>query len=139
MQTYLFLVLFTVYKVGCLVEAFLLRFSGPPTWVQSHLAFQCEVTLQSASSPVRFNSDSYPIGFDSHALKCMVNKAHLFKDLHLYEAKGQVSGINDGLTIAGEGTFKFNIKDNEGKQHTICIKNSLYVPDMRRCLLSPQH
>jgi len=69
----------------------------------------------------------------------MVNKAHLFEDLHLSEAKGQVSGISNGLAIAGKGTFKFNIKDNEGIQHTIRIKNSLYVPDMKRCLLSPQH
>jgi len=69
----------------------------------------------------------------------MVNKAHLFEDLHLSEAKGQVSGISNGLEIAGEGTFKFNIKDDEGTQHTIRIKNSLYVPDMKRCHLSPQH
>jgi hypothetical protein len=69
----------------------------------------------------------------------MANKAHLFEDLRLNKDKGQVNGISDGLAIAGEGTFKFNIKDDEGKQHTICIKNSLYVPDMRRCLLSPQH
>jgi len=69
----------------------------------------------------------------------MVNKAHLFEDLRLSEAKGQVSGISNGVAIAGEGTFKFNIKDDEGIQHTIRIKNSLYVPDMRRCLLSPQH
>ena len=139
MQTYLFPALFTAYKVGCQVEAFLRRFSGPSTWVHSHLAFQSEATLQSASSPVRFDSDSYPIGVDSHASKCMVNKAHLFEDLRLNEAKGQVSGISDGLAIAGEGTFKFTIKDDEGIQHTIRIKNSLYVPDMRRCLLSPQH
>ncbi len=69
----------------------------------------------------------------------MVNKAHLFEDLRLNEAKGQVSRISNGLEIAGKGTFKFLIKDDEGKQHTICIKNSLYVPDMRRCLLLPQH
>ena len=68
-----------------------------------------------------------------------VNKAHLFKDLRLTKAKGQVSGISDGLAIAGEGTFKFTIKDNEGIQHTIRIINSLYIPYMRRCLLSPQH
>jgi len=69
----------------------------------------------------------------------MVNKAHLFEDLHLSEAKGQVSGISSGLELAGEGTFKFNIKDDEGIQHTIRIKNSLYVPDMKKCLLLPQH
>ena len=69
----------------------------------------------------------------------MVSKAYLFEDLHLNEAKGQVSGISDGLAIAGKGTFKFTIKDDEGIQHTIRIKNSLYLPDMKRCLLSPQH
>jgi hypothetical protein len=139
MRTYLFPALFTAFKVGCQVEAFLQRFSGPPTWVHSHLAFQSEVTLQSASPPVRFDSDFYPIGVDSHALRCMANKAHLFEDMRLHKDKGQVNEISNGLEIAGKGTFKFLIKDDEGKQHTICIKNSLYIPDMRRCLLSPQH
>jgi hypothetical protein len=69
----------------------------------------------------------------------MANKAHLFENLRLNTDKGQVDGIKNELAIAGEGTFKFNIKDNGGQQHTIRIKNSLYVPDMRRCLLSPQH
>ena len=118
MRTYLFPALFTTYKVGCRVEAFLQRFSGPPTWVHSHLAFQSEATLQSASSPVRFDSDSYPIGVDSHASKCMVNKAHLFEDLRLNETKGQVNGISNGLAIVGKGTFKFTIKDDEGKQNS---------------------
>ena len=135
-RTYLFPALFAAFKVGCCIEAFLRRFSGPPT---RDLAFHSEATLQSASSPVRFNSDSYPIGVDSHASRCMVNKAHLFEDLRLNVDKGQVDGISNGLAIAGEGTFKFNIKDDDGKQHTIRIKNSLYVPDMKRCLLSPQH
>jgi len=69
----------------------------------------------------------------------MANKAHLFEDLRLNKDKGQVDGISDGLEIAGKGIFKFNIKDDEGMQHTIRIKNSLYAPDMKRCLLSPQH
>ncbi len=94
---------------------------------------------QSTSPLVRFDSDSYPIGVDSHASRCMANKTHLFEDLRLNKDNGQVDGINEGLEIAGKGTLKFNIKDNEGRQHTIRIKNSLYVPDMRRCLLAPQH
>jgi hypothetical protein len=32
----------------------------------------------------------------------MAKNAHLFKDLRLNEAKGQVSGISDGLAIAGK-------------------------------------
>ena len=69
----------------------------------------------------------------------MVNDNHLFKDLRLNENNGQVNGITDGLAIEGEGTFKFDITDNDGKRHTIRIKNSFYVPKMRRCLLSPQY
>ncbi len=88
---------------------------------------------------VRFDSDSYPIGVNSHASKCIANKPHLFEDQGLNKDKEQVDGISNGLEIVGEGTSKFNIKDDEGKQHTIRIKNSLYVPKMRRCLLLPQH
>jgi hypothetical protein len=41
MQTYLFPALFTAFKVGCHVEAFLRQFSGP---LHSHLAFQSKQT-----------------------------------------------------------------------------------------------
>jgi hypothetical protein len=95
--------------------------------------------LQLAPSPVRFDSDSYPIGVDNHASKCMANAPHLFENLHLNNNKGQVDEINSGLGIKGEGTFKFNITDNDGKAHTIKIPNSLYVPNLKKCLLLPQH
>jgi hypothetical protein len=134
MRTYLFPALFTAFKVGCHVEAFLRQFSGP---LCSHLAFQSKQTP--STLPVRFNSDSFLIGVNSHTSRCMVNDTHLFEDLRLTENNGQVSGIVDGLAIKGEGTFKFDITDNDGKRHTIKIKNSLYVPKIRRCLLSPQH
>jgi hypothetical protein len=134
MRTYLFPALFTVFKVGCPVESFLRQFSGP---LRSHLAFQSEQTP--TNSPVRFDSNSFLIGVNSHALRCMVNDTHLFKDLHLSKNNGQVSEIAEGLAIEGEGTFKFDITNNNGQRHTIRIKNSLYVPKMRRCLLSPRH
>ncbi len=35
--------------------------------------------------------------------------------------------------------FKFKIKDDNGMIHKIEIPNSLYIPELRRCLLSPQH
>jgi hypothetical protein len=95
--------------------------------------------LQLASPPVRFNSDSYPVEVDNHASKCMANAPHLFEDLHLNNNKGQVDKINSGLDIAGQGTFKFNITNDGGKAHMIRIPNSLYVPNLKRCLLLPQH
>ncbi len=68
----------------------------------------------------------------------MVNTPHLFKDLKLGEV-GEVEGIKSGLDIKGTGTFKFKIKDDNGMTHEIKITNSLYVPELKRCLLSPQH
>ncbi len=69
----------------------------------------------------------------------MANAPHLFEDLHLDDNKGQVDGINSGLDIAGQGTFKFNITDNDGKIYAIKNPNSLYLPNLKRCLLLPQH
>ncbi len=134
MQTYLFPALFTAFKVGCHVEAFLRHFSGP---LRSHLAFLSKQTP--TTSLVRFDSNSFLIGVDSHASRCMVNDTHVFEDLRLNENNGQVDGIANELAIKGEGTFKFDITNDNGKRHTIKIKNSFYVPKMRRCRLSPQH
>ena len=63
MRTYLFPALFTAFKVGCRVEAFLRQYSGSP---YSHMAFQTKLALQPTSLPVRFDSDSFLIG-NSHA------------------------------------------------------------------------
>ncbi len=71
-------------------------------------------------------------------MRCMVNALHLFENLKLGEV-GEVEGIKSGLIIKGTGTFKFKIKDNNGMTHEIKIPNSLYVPELKRCLLSPQH
>jgi hypothetical protein len=68
----------------------------------------------------------------------MVNAPHLFKDLKLGDV-GEVEGIKSGLDIKGTETFKLKIKDDNGMLHEIKNPNSLYVPDLKRCLLSPQH
>ena len=115
------------------MEAFLQKFSGP---LRSHLAFQSEQAPTTLS--VRFDSDSFLIGVNSHASSCMVNDTHLFEDLRLNKNNGQVDEIVDGLAIKDGGTFKFDITKDDGKRHTIRIKNSFYIPKMRRCLLLPQ-
>ena len=68
----------------------------------------------------------------------MVNAPHLVEDLKFGEV-GEIEGIKLGLDIKGRGTFKFKIEDDNGKMHKIKIPNSLFVPDLKRCLLSPQH
>ncbi len=77
---------------------------------------------------IRFDSDSYPIGIDSHASRCIANAPHLFEDLKLEEV-GEVEGIKQRLDIKGRGTFKFKIEDDNGKMHKIKIPSSLFVHD----------
>ena len=69
----------------------------------------------------------------------MANSPHLFEDLRLVDQTTQVQGIGDGLEIKGTGTFVMRIEDDDGGTHTIKIPNSLYLPALRQCLLSPQH
>ena len=90
------------------------------------------------SGQVLFDSDSFPVRINNHASYCMANSPHLFDDLILSDV-GKVDGINEGLAILGKGTFKFNISDNDGRIHRIRIPNSLYLPKLQGCLLSPQH
>jgi hypothetical protein len=87
---------------------------------------------------IHFDSDSYHIRIDTYATCYMANAPHLFKDLKLGDV-GEVEGIKSGLDIKGMGTFKFKIKDNNSMMHKIKIPNSLYVPELKRCLLPPQH
>ena len=51
----------------------------------------------------------------------------------------EFGGISDGLKIKGKGTFCFDIEDDKGKIHKIKNPNSLFLPELRLCLLSPHH
>jgi hypothetical protein len=122
-------------KVGCCVESSLLNLR--------HLHHAWFTALQGTngnpwSNQIRFDSDSFPIGVDNHPSYCYVKSPHLLDDLVLSN-EGSVDGITDGLPIKGKGTFKFTIGDDNGRRHNICIPESLYVPGMKKCLLSPQH
>ncbi len=108
-----------------------LLFITRPAYTALSSVVDCIVAIQ-------FDSNSYPIRINTHASHCMVNAPHLFKDLKLRDV-GEAEGIKLGLDIKGMGTFKFKIEDNNGMAHKIRIPNSLYVPELKRCLLSPQH
>jgi hypothetical protein len=126
LPSYLVPAFFAAIKVGCCIEAYLHKFMRPLQRAPQFLALQ-------------FDLDSFSIGIDNHASPCMANAPHLFEDLQLRDDAGEVKGIGDGLAIEGKVTFKFLFKDNQGKIHTIKIPNSLYLPGLKQCLLSPQH
>jgi hypothetical protein len=87
---------------------------------------------------VCFDSDSFPIRVNNHPSYCMVNSLHLLEN-PIFSDKGMVDGINEGLEIWGKRTYKFTIGHDNGRPHNIRIPNSLYVPGLKKYLVSPQH
>jgi hypothetical protein len=142
LRTYLVPVVVSAFKVGCCVEGRLRELLAShhlrelPSFPQT--TFTALLSTVDHTRAARFDSNSYPIGIDTHASDCMVNVPHLFEDLKLRDL-GEVKGIKSGLDIKGTGTFNFKIKDENGMTHKIKIPNSLYIPELKRCLLSPQH
>ena len=81
LPVYLVPALFTALKVGCRIKAKLRRFLRP---------FQ--PAPQFFDDPaVRFDSDSFSIGIDNHASRCMATAPKLFEDLHLTNDAGEVT------------------------------------------------
>jgi hypothetical protein len=113
LPSYLMPALVAAFKVGCCVEIKLRRFLRPIQRAPRFLALQGAFLDNPA---VQFDSDSFSIGIHNHASRCMANAPHLFEDLHL-----------------------INNEDNNEKNHTIKIPNSLHLPGLKQCLLSPQH
>jgi hypothetical protein len=145
-RTYLLMVAAVhLFKVGCCVESlvstFLRQRLPPRTSAKSSLLHRiaCHASFGSPSNTVRFDTDSFQIGIDNHCSVSMVKSTDLLEDLVLDNHKRRVNGIEGGLEILGRGTFVFNIEDDDGKIHTVRIPNSVYVPGLRYCLLSPQH
>jgi len=136
LPSYLMPAFFAAFKVGCCVKDTLRHFLRPLQRAPQFLAHQGAFLGDPA---VRFDSDSFSIGIDNHASQCMANAPHLFEELHLIDNAGEVNGIGKGLAIKGTGTFKFSIEADNGKIHTIKIPNSLYLPGLKVCLLSPKH
>jgi hypothetical protein len=99
LRTYLIPIAVSIFKVGCCDEGRMREILA-----SHHLREHSSIprpTFTALSSPVNrtmtvcFDSDSYPIGIDTHASRCMVNAPHIFKDLKL-EDVGEVEGNKSG-------------------------------------------
>jgi hypothetical protein len=138
LQTYLFPLAMASLQVGCRVESLARRLCHR-TQAPLHLRALQSLEAPPQQSPLLFDSDSFPIGVDNHVSRCMANAPHLFEDLWLTPGHKKVDGIEEGLEVKGTGTLVLRIQDDDGKVHTIRIPNSLYLPNLRQCLLSLQH
>jgi hypothetical protein len=144
-RTHLFPIFWRAFQVGCCVKVVLrsivkwLRVLCHPVswWTTRHLALQAHRPRRVQCT--RFDSDSFAVGVDNQASHCMGNDKRLFENLTLARAAQRVGGISKGLSIEGKGTLVLDINDDNGKPHRVKIPNSLYLPGLRMCLLSPQH
>ncbi len=139
--------LWKAYQVGCCVEVVLrtvmtwlhaLRHPGQLIFLGRSLALQANRPCH-ALAGARFNTDSFAVGVDNHASRCMGNDKRLFKNLILARTAQHVGRISKGLAIEGKGMLVLDVNNDTGKPHCIKIPNSLYLPGLRMCLLSPQH
>ena len=85
------------------------------------------------------DSDSFEIGIDNHASKCIEKDENNFITQITPTSNTILRGAGGNLKVRGFGTVRWKITDDKGQEHNITIKGCLYVPDIYACLLSPQH
>jgi hypothetical protein len=86
---------------------------------------------------LRFSSDR-AVCIDTGASCCISNNKSDFLTF-APSSSTVLKGIGSGLHIAGAGTVKWTITNDESDEITIHLHNTLYVPEAPMCLLSPQH
>ena len=87
-----------------------------------------------------FDTGSFDIGIDSHATRCISNDINHFQGPIIPMQQKSCKGFGGAKTpIAGQGTIKWKLLDDDGIQHTLLIKKALFIPKATMCLLSPQH
>ena len=105
--------------------------------ISKHNNRKIHVHERATAINTRFDTDSFTLGVDNHASACISNAKEHFKDLRRWKGSN-LKGV--GTTpITGIGTLIWNISDDSGKVHQLRIPNSLLLPTISKCLLSPQH
>jgi Reverse transcriptase (RNA-dependent DNA polymerase) len=106
-----------------------------------HYAMSTEEIPPIHNRKERFDTDSYQIKIDNCCSRSMTHAMSDFVPGTLKPIKNlSVSGFGGSSTrITHEGTIRWNITDDGGIAREILIPRSLYVPEGRTRLLSPQH
>ena len=104
----------------------------------------CPTTLKGIHKET-FDTDSFEIGIDTLASKCMSPVLEDFVPGSLMDCtKSKKQGVQPfgkgpKLRVMKRGTLVWKVEDDDGNTHVFYIPGSLYVPDGRTRLLSPQH
>jgi hypothetical protein len=83
-------------------------------------------------------SDERAICINTGASCCISNSKEDFLTF-APSSSSVLQGIGSGISIAGTGTIKWCILNDNGDEVDLHLHNSLYVPGAPMCLLGPQH
>eukprot|EP00978_Attheya_sp_CCMP212_P046714 scaffold407103_cov35-Attheya_sp.AAC.1 len=88
--------------------------------------------------PTKLDSDSFVIAIDNC---CTTSVTNNLKDFVTppKNRNTSVAGMRGIIVATKRGTIRWKIEDDDGKVHTINLKNALYAPSAPFRLLSPQH
>jgi hypothetical protein len=93
------------------------------------------------SNAVQFDTDSFPVKIDNCCTQTMSGFKNDFILASMIPVHGKhvVGFAHTKTVISHKGTVKWNITDDNGVHHDICIPNAYYVPGCDIRLLLPQH
>lgn len=99
----------------------------------------CSAISSNKGLKFRYESDSFTIGIDNHASKCIPNDIKYFITPLTPTPNAYLKGTGGNLVVRGTGAVRWMIEDDNSKIYTIIIKDFLYLQELKFCLLSPQH
>jgi hypothetical protein len=115
--TYLLPLALIAFKVGCRVEHSVHCLKAALTinnCLPKIITFAATTNLPYQVPRIRFDTNFFVIGVDTFTSFTLRNCPDQFEDLKTRNDM-EVEGIQGGLDIKGTGTFKFHIKDDEGR------------------------
>jgi hypothetical protein len=103
---------------------------------------QLQALLYSLNTPTQdttthFGSDFERICIDTGASACISTRKENFTNLNTVNHI-KINSIGTGLPVAGIGTLKWPIRDDDGHEIDLHVHNALYVPEAPMGLLCPQ-
>jgi hypothetical protein len=115
------------------------------SWMHGYIIMQAMCAMDTrcqglSDRPCEFvpDTDSFLIGLDNHATWCMENDVHNFVTKLTPDPKIMVRGVGKLMMAKGRDTVLWKIEDDNRVVHEKLFPGTLYIPDLKLCLLSPQ-
>ena len=97
------------------------------------------VLINSTCLNFQYDSDSFVVGINNHHSNSMSKNIKHFITPLTPIPNTFVKGAGGYITVMGSDTLRWRIDDDDRKAYIIFIKDSAYVPNIPKYLLSCQH